>query len=137
MLEGRAVSKKNALALAFSAVVLLAMACSNQGEGDRCKSDDDCAADLSCVKRSSLDLAMVCCPATDDGTGLCSTPGTVISNPDASGVTEDAGIVEPAEPDASEPDASEPTPDASNTTDAAVDSGPTDAGSDATPDAAP
>lgn len=123
-------TKKNAFVLAFSCLLGLAVACSNQGEGERCSSDDDCSANLSCVTSTALSSTTgtnkVCCPPgnTTASAELCRTGGTP-NTPDATAEVPDAADVPDAgeeEPDATaEPDASEdpdtgvsPEPDASS-----------------------
>ena len=126
-------TKKNAFVLAFSCLLGLAAACSNQGEGDRCNSDDDCSTNLSCVTStvlaSNAGNNKVCCPAGNSATSasdLCRTGGTL--TPDSGLVPDAASDSDAGEelPDASEtPDASEPdsgeTPDAGDSTDASSD----------------
>lgn len=111
-------TKTHALVLAFASLVGLAVACSSQGEGERCNSDEDCSPNLSCVRRTTLSGdGLVCCPPTGASSALCNAgTGGDIVNPDAQGgVTEpDAG----GEPDASEETDAGDELDASEETDA-------------------
>jgi hypothetical protein len=130
------VSKKNAFALAFSCLLGFAVACSNQGEGERCNSDDDCATNLTCVTRTIFTdtSTRVCCPAGASSSDFCQSGDPGLTNPDAAGPidvpdtgTEDSGT----EDSGSEPDTGSSSGGSSSSS-----GGDSDASSDASTDAA-
>jgi hypothetical protein len=111
----------------FAGVLVVASACSNQGEGERCdvlNGDDDCKTDdgLICYRAADLNNSNSdrCCPrdrarATNP---VCKTPLSTVTN-DAQAPT-DSGPT-PVIPDSSTNDANDGAPQDSGITDAPAD----------------
>ena len=118
----KAVTLLGVVALAVSGLLALSMACSNQGEGDRCEilnDNEDCSSadGLVCTAAASLNNSISdrCCPADRSHAkeAVCKTPINVSG-------------------DASAPSDTGPSPDAS--TDSGGETGPSDAARDAAAD---
>jgi hypothetical protein len=122
----------------------LAVACSNQGEGERCDTladnggNDDCQDGLVCTPGTSLNPPQStdrCCPQdrTQAQTSVCQQPTTSVGG-DAAPPPFDSGLHDGPSGDSSNPDSATDSSASDAPVDSPIDS-PVDAGVDAGVDA--